>query len=257
MRGQRRRKFPSSKLGRMSNDRCNMRDFRRYLYIPAISLLFIGILSAVPANAQGPLGEILRRMDEHNKNLSSLKSNITMVKSDAALGDAGTDTTQGTVNYIPKAGKRLRYIRVDWVKPAENMIIVGDEYLIVRPTLSQAYKGNTNTATKQNSKVAGPLAFLSMSKEQLKANYSIIFVAEEQIAGGVRTWHLQLTPKAADKYKQADLWVDGDGMPRQARVTAANNDTTTILLTNISKNVKIDASIFSLKVPDGVKVIKS
>jgi len=48
-------------------------------------------------------------------------------------------------------------------------------------------------------------------------------------------------------YKSADLWVDPDGMPVQVRLVAPNNDTTTILLSNLHKNETIQTSIFDIK----------
>jgi outer membrane lipoprotein-sorting protein len=96
---------------------------------------------------------------------------------------------------------------------------------------------------------------MNMSKEQLKTNYDVIYVGEEQISGGAKTWHIQLTPKAATSYKLADLWIDGDGVPRQAKITEKNNDTTTVLLSNIVRNETINASIFKLKYPNSVKKV--
>lgn len=98
---------------------------------------------------------------------------------------------------------------------------------------------------------------MNMSKAELEANYDVKFLGVEQISGGMQTWHIQLTPKKTSSYKNADLWVDADGMPRQARITENNNDTTTVLLSNIQKNVTIQASIFKLNYPSNVKKIKA
>ncbi|HEX8637747.1 MAG TPA: outer-membrane lipoprotein carrier protein LolA, partial [Pyrinomonadaceae bacterium] len=101
----------------------------------------------------------------------------------------------------------------------------------------------------------GALAFMSMSKAQLKANYNVKYIGQENV-GAVPTWHLELTPKAAGSYKQADLWVDGNGMPIQAKVIERNNDATTVLLTNLQKNITIQSEIFALNPPKGTKIIK-
>lgn len=219
------------------------------------SALFV--VSAMSANAQGPRGEILNRMDAHNKSLNFLKSNVTMVKVDAALGEANAETVNGSVHYIPKKGKTKMYARVDWVKPEENMIVVGDDYKIYRPTLKQGYTGKTSKAAKGNDRLAGPLGFLSMSKDELKNNYNVVIIGEATVGGGVKTMHLQMTPKTANSYKLVDLWVDGNGMPVQAKVTSNNGDTTTILLSKIEKNGTVDYGVFSFNFPAGTKVIKS
>ena len=54
----------------------------------------------------------------------------------------------------------------------------------------------------------------------------------------------------------ADLWVDGNGMPVQAKITEKNNDTTLVLLSNMQKNVTIKASEFKINLPKGTKIIR-
>ena len=96
-----------------------------------------------------------------------------------------------------------------------------------------------------------------MNKGQLETNYDVVYLGEEQISGGVRTWHLQLTPKTATSYRTAELWVDADGMPRQAKVLEQNDDTTTVLLSNLQKNITLNGSIFKLNYPKNAKKIKA
>mgnify|MGYP000595575156 CR=1 FL=1 len=69
-------------------------------------------------------------------------------------------------------------------------------------------------------------------------------------------WHLNMVPKKKTSYKMADLWVDGNGMPIQIRITESNDDTKTILLSNLKKNVTIRASDFEVKLPKGTKIIR-
>ena len=128
--------------------------------------------------------------------------------------------------------------------------------MIFRPALSQAYTGNTESA-KGNAKAGGALAFMSMSRTQLKQNYSIKYLGEATVKGGANTWHLELTPNAATSYKSAEIWVDGNGMPLQSKVVEKNNDTTTVLLSNLQKNIKINTGEFKIDLPKGTKIIKS
>ena len=96
-----------------------------------------------------------------------------------------------------------------------------------------------------------------MSKEDLKANYNIQYLGQENVAGNVPTWHLKLTPKASSNFKFADLWVDGNGMPIQGKVTRLNDDTDSFMLANLEKNSTINASIFKVILPKGTEIIKS
>lgn len=227
----------------------------RKLIISGLFLFCFGVLTS-SVNAQGVLSEILRRMDDHNKSLQSLKADVTMVKTNTQLNVS--DTTSGSTQYLPKqkATSNKMYVRIDWTKPVEEQIsVIGDSYELYRPRLSQVIQGKTSSANN-NASVGGALGFMSMSKDQLRANYTTTYIGEEQISGGVKTWHVQLTPKTASSYKIADLWVDSDGMPRQAKVTERNDDTTTVLLANPRKNEKIDTKLFRLNYPSSVKKIK-
>lgn len=218
-------------------------------------LIFVSSVSVTEAKGQGPLTEILRRMDINNKSLQSLQADVTMVKFDSVL--KVSDTTYGSTSYLPKTAKRGMYARIDWTKPVEEQIsVIGDAYELYRPRLGQVIQGKTSAA-KNNGSVGGALAFMSMSRDQLRANYTPAYLGEEQISGGITTWHLQLTPKSATTYRSAELWVDKDGMPRQAKIIEQNNDTTTVLLSNIKKNETVRAEIFKLKYPGSVKKIKA
>lgn len=232
-----------------------MRKALRYSFFVISLGLLISSVSVTEAKAQNILGEILRRMDLNNKSLQSLTADVTMEKMNVQINDS--DTYSGSTSYLPKTAKRSAYIRVDWTKPTEEqMAVIGDSYELYRPRLNQVIVGKVSKA-KNSPSVGGPLAFMNMSKAQLQANYSVVYLGEEQVGGGTRTWHIQLTPKTATSYKTADLWVDPDGMPRQAKITEQNNDTTTVLLSKIQKNITLDGKMFKLNYPSSAKKIKA
>ena len=220
--------------------------------------LLISSVSVADAKAQ-VLPEILRRMDLNNKSLQSLSADVTMVKFDSAL--KLTDTRIGTTSYLPKTQKRGMYARIEWKsennRPLDESIsVIGDEYEMYRPRLNQVITGKVQNA-KNGPGVGNALGFMNMSKDQLKANYTVIYIGQEQISGGTQTWHLQLTPKSTTSYKMAELWVDGDGMPRQSKIIELNNDWTMVLLANMQKNVTLKGEIFKLKYPSSVKKIRA
>ncbi|PYS86559.1 MAG: hypothetical protein DMF62_15405 [Acidobacteria bacterium] len=236
-----------------------MRFFNKQLFIKMLPMFLIGIVifvgSAATGSAQADIiNQILTRMEEHNKALTSLKANVTMVKENAQLGGA-LDTTEGTAIYLPVRGKDA-LVRIDWVSPKESLAVVNKQYVIFRPALSQAYTGTTDSA-KGNAKAGGALAFMSMSRAQLKQNYSIKYLGEANVKGGANTWHLELTPNTKTSYKSAEIWVDGNGMPIQSKVIEHNNDSTTVLLSNMQKNIRINTADFKIDLPKGTKIIKS
>ena len=222
--------------------------------LPMFTIGFVIFSGAQIASAQGILNEILSRMDAHNKSLTSLRANATMVQVNSQLNVS--DTTEGAVAYLPIRGKNPA-VRVDWTRPKkETLAAINKQYVMYRPELAQAYTGSTDNA-KGNAKAGSALAFMSMSKAQLKQNYSMKYLGEATLNNGVKTWHLELTPNARTTYRSAEVWVDGNGMPIQSKVTEHNGDSTTVLLSNLQKNVKIDAAAFKVDLPKGTKIIKS
>lgn len=219
------------------------------------ALLFVfNLLSVTETKAQGAINEILNRMDAHYKTLSSLQASVKMDKYNSQLDEH--DVTEGTAKYLPLKG-RDALVRIDWTKPVqESLAVVNKQYVLYRPRLSQALVGKVDKA-QGSAKSNSALAFMNMSKAQLKANYTVKYIGQETVSGGIPTWHLELTPKTKTSYKVADLWVDGNGMPIQMRVTENNNDATTVLLSNLQKNLTIPSGDFQINLPKGTKTIES
>lgn len=230
-----------------------MNRFLRFL-LPVIAIAFLFSASATQVSAQDILRKILKRMDDNNKSLTSLKGNIKMSKFNAQLGE--NDLTEGDVSYLPGRSDKQIFVRIDWAKPVvEHLAIANGQYVLYRPRTKQAIVGKVDSA-KGNSKSGGALAFMSMSKDQLSANYDVKYAGEETVSSGVNTFHLILTPKTATTYKSADLWVDANGMPVQAKIVEKNNDTSTILLSNIQRNATIKTGVFKISPPKDVKIVQ-
>ncbi len=229
-----------------------MKSFTR-LSLAAIAVtLFFNAFCVTETKAQGVLNEILKRMEVNRNTMKTLRSNVKMVKYNSQLKES--DTTEGTSIYLPLKG-RDALVRIDWTKPVEEKLaVVNGEYILFRPRLKQAIVGKAKDA-KGNGKANGALSFMNMSKEQLKSNYTIKYLGQENVSDGTLTWHLELTPKAATNFKIAELWVDQNGMPIQAKVIENNNDTTTVLLSNIRKNETVNVGDIAIKLPPGTKKI--
>ena len=231
-----------------------MKSFYKSSLATIAITLFFNAFAVTETKAQANvLNEILKRMEVNRNTMTTLRSNVTMVKYNSQLKES--DTTTGTSVYVPLKG-RDALVRIDWLKPVEEKLaVVNGTYTLYRPRLKQAIIGNAKNA-KGNGKANSALAFMNMSKEQLKANYTIKYLGEEKVSGGVPTWHLELTPKSATNFKMAELWVDGDGMPIQAKVVESNDDSTTVLLSNFEKNATINVNDIPIVLPEGTKKIK-
>jgi len=236
-----------------------MKKILRYGTLAFLAAIFLGT-SVIEANAQNVLNDILKRMDAYNSSIQSLQAEVTMTKHNPQLNV--TDTLIGTTSFLPSNNKRkTRYMRLDWKTEngrakQESILVIGDDYeLYSGGTRNQVIFGKVNKA-KNNASAGGVLSFMSMSKEQLKANYDVTYIGEESVSGGTRTWHLQLTPKGRSDYKGAELWVDPHGMPRQAKVIENNSDTTTVLLSGDRKNETLDAGVFKPNWPKNAKRVQ-
>lgn len=228
---------------------------KRFL-LPALFLTALfATFSVQSTNAQGgEIGQILKRMDDNNKGLKSLKSGIKMSKHNSQLDEY--DLYEGTVQYLPSPVKEQIRVRIDWAKPVVEHLAVGaGQYVLYRPRLKQAIVGKVDNA-KGNAGAGGALAFMSMNRAQLRENYEVKWLGEETVNGDVKTAHLQLIPKKPTSYKMADLWVNADGMPVQAKVVERNNDSTTILLYNIERNATVRGDVFAIKPPKDTKIIQ-
>lgn len=227
-----------------------MNDRSRIAFLAVSIVFFVDIFSPAVINAQNQV-DLLNRIDRHYKELKSIKSGIKMDKYNSQLDEH--DIYAGNLLLLPKQPGRQLYARIDWVTPrVENIAIIGDKFQLYIPKTGQAFTGKADK--KQANAPKGAFDFLGMSKADLKANYEPPNVGGTyKIEGGVETALLILKPKKAGAYKQAELWVDKDGMIRMAKITETNNDTTTVLLHGIDRNAAIDASAFLIKFPKGVK----
>src|SRR5215204_2382124 len=222
-----------------------MNKYLRFI-LPSIAIVFLAGATVMQASAQGsgPLREILKRMDTNNKSLLSLKGNITMSKYNAQLRE--TDLTKGDLSYRPGKTEKNIFVRINWTNPVvEHLAIANGEYVLYRPRTKQAIVGKTDSKTG-NSKSGNALAFMTMSKAQLNENYEVKYAGDETLSSGELTFHLVLIPKKPTSYKSADLWVNKDGMPVQAKIVEKNNDSTTVLLTGIERNPTLNGGVFKI-----------
>ncbi len=221
----------------------------------AVMILFNGF-AAIETNAQSIPKQILATMETHRKAMTSLKADISMTNFDSVLNS--NDVKTGTVLYASvrdKKGKDVdALMRLDWIKPKNEIIsVVSKKFWIYDVKGGIAYTGSSNSQKVQNGQGGGLVKLLTnSSKQELESKFTFEYLGEESL-GGAAVWHLQLTPKTKQDYKFADIWIDGNGMPLQAKTTALNNDTQTIGLSNLNKNVSLNPKQFKIDIPKSVK----
>ncbi|HEX7997740.1 MAG TPA: outer membrane lipoprotein carrier protein LolA [Pyrinomonadaceae bacterium] len=220
----------------------------------AMLIAILTVSSPTDVNAQGAgfISSVINRMERNHQNMRSLRAKVDMVKYNAQIRDE--DKYVGTVIYVPAVGRNAN-VRVDWQYPQRETLSVFDgQYTLFRPRLNMAYVGRA--AAARGGKANSALAFLNMSRRDLQTQFSLQYLNEETLWGGVNTSHIKLVPKGNSGYKYAEVWVDGSGMPVQSKVVEKNDDSTTIRLTNMEKNAGISPEAFSLKLDSSVKIVK-
>lgn len=231
---------------------------KRFLPLSVMALFLLvslTIVSPANVNAQGAglVSSVLSRLEKNRQTLKTLRAGISMEKYNSQLRDS--DTFQGMVIYVPGSGRQAS-VRIDWTKPRQEILAVNNgRYTIYRPNQKIVYTGSSNSKTN---KAGGILEMMYMTRQQLEARFEPVKdVREETLWGGVTTIHLTLVPKGNSSYKYAEIWIDNSGMPVQTKVVEKNDDSTTMRLTGLEKNIKINPDDFNVKYNGDVKVVKS
>ena len=230
-----------------------MKRFVSLVLFPA--LLCMAVLAAPKAaNAQGAglVSSVLSRLEKNRASLKSLKAGITIEKYNSQIGS--NEKLEGLVIYLPGAGRQAS-MRIDWTRPTSEVLAVAKgRYQLYRPRLGVVYTGNQSKAPQSS----GLIDMMYMSKQQLETKFQPLQdVREETLGGGISTIHLTLIPKGNAGYKYAEIWIDSAGMPIQTKIVEKNDDTTTMRLTKLQKNVPVSSGDFELKLDSNVKVVKS
>ena len=219
-------------------------------------ILSVVVINPTTTKGQGAglVSSVLNRLEKNRATLKSLRAGISMVKYNSQIGTE--DKYNGVVIYLPGEGKQAS-VRIDWNSPRrESIAVANNKYTIFRPALRIAYTGDSRKMGRD--KVGGLMEMMNMSRGQLEARFHPVKdVREETLWGGVGTIHLTLVPKGNASYKYAEVWIDSAGMPVQTKIVEKNDDSTTMRLTALEKNQKINSSDFDIKLDSSVKIVKS
>jgi len=219
-------------------------------------ILSVVVINPTRTNGQGAglVSSVLNRLEKNRQSLKSLKAGISMVKYNSQLGVE--DKYNGVVIYLPSGANRPS-VRIDWSSPRrETISVANNKYVIFRPALKVAYTGDAGKVGRD--KVGGLMDMMNMSRGQLESRFHPVKdVREETLWGGVSTIHLTLVPKGNASYKYAEVWIDTSGMPVQTKIVEKNDDSTTMRLTALEKNQKINSGDFDIKLDSGIKIVKS
>lgn len=197
----------------------------------------------------GILGGIMARMEAHQRSLTSFKADIKT--SEYTKGIEEVDVREGKIVHLPAKGNIST--RVDWKKPVEETFSnINGAYMLYQPKLGQVVMGKSS-----DNPVNFALALPNRPKSTLTLNFNINYLGTEDLSPGNTAWHLELLPKNSMAYKSIHLWVDRNGMVVQEKLIETNDDSITLLFTNVEKNVVLKAEDFKIDYPKETRVIRA
>lgn len=226
---------------------------KRTLHSILLLPIVFGCVGVFEAKSQGILREVLNRMDKHYKNLQTLQANVDRSMMNFQLDEASDYA--GTLTLVPGSGKEFS-MRLDWTKPSSESISVLDgKYEMYNPRTKILYYGAADKVRTDSRTSGNPLSVLNMNQAQMRAAYDPSLISDgAKLKDGTLTFHVKLLPKTRQSFKQAELWVDSNGMPRQIKVTAHNNDTDMFFLSNPKKNETVDLRKLRISAPDAKRM---
>jgi len=225
----------------------------------SLAVVAVTLTAASPKEANGQtaglVSSLLNKMENNRRSLTSLRAGLSMEKYNSQLRDS--DRYEGVVLYVP-AGKGDASVRIEWNSPQKEILAVyKGKYTLFRPRRNEAMVGKSGSV-RGKAGAGGILDLMYMSRQQLETRFQPVQdVREETLWGGVTTIHLTLVPKTNASFKFAEIWVDNSGMPVQTKIVEKNDDSTTMRLRNLEKNIKIDSDQFAIKLDSNVKIVKS
>lgn len=196
---------------------------------------------------------VLKRVQKFYKSAQTIQADVTAEHFDPTLKI--TDTFNGTIKLIPKNARTKRmYLRLDWQSPLERLSVVGDQYMLYRPTVNMAYIGSL--AEVGNKFANFDLMKVLGSETEFTRKFKVKYKGRLRLKDRTPVFRLRLTPRFGTAFRFVNLMVDTNGIIRMMVITMKDKSTVMYFLSNVVVNERIDAKEFSILVPKSVKIIK-
>jgi outer membrane lipoprotein-sorting protein len=215
---------------------------------------FCAFLWLVPvAQSQGKytLDQIFAKMDEVQKTFRSAAADIERTHVTVLVNDK--DVSFGKF-YYTRRGKEPR-LKLELLSPMMQYLLIDKGKLqLYTPKLKQV----------QEAPIAGHQdkveLFMSLgfgqSSQDLKSNFDVSIVADDVI-DGKKTSVLELRPKNTGMFKSVRLWLDQEKwVASQIRSTENSGDYGVFKFSNVKVNGGFSDSVFDLKMPKDVHIMK-
>ncbi|MEK6679077.1 MAG: outer membrane lipoprotein chaperone LolA [Nitrospirota bacterium] len=219
---------------------------KRLFYV----LLIAMSIPADTAFADNELNAILKKIDEKQKSVETMKGQFVQRKSLSLLQNEVV--SKGTMYF-----KRPQRMVWEYKEPEKNtMIVNGNIVWFYLPDLKEATKFDLSQKAEIKSIFEKMAIGMGQSGEEMKKSYDVLFLKKVK-KSDKNIIVLQLIPKDAaisNFFKKIHLWFEEDGALYKTELFERNNDMTIIEFKNMKFNTAISDSVFDFKPPKGVKV---
>jgi outer membrane lipoprotein-sorting protein len=216
-------------------------------------LALLCLMLTVPllqAQSTYTLDQVFSKMDEVAKTFRSSQADLERTHVTVIVNDK--DVASGKFYYARK-GKDPR-VKMELQKPIAQLALVDKgKVQLYTPSLKQVQEASLGEH-KDALEMFMALAF-GTSSEDIKKNFTSTLAGEESI-DGQKTTMLDLKPKNSG-IKSVRMWMDQKRwVAVQIKVTEGSDDYFILKYTNIKLNANIPESVFQMKLPKDVRVLK-
>ena len=228
---------------------------KRHKIHQIVLCVFCAFLWLIPlSEAQGDsytLEQVLTKMDEIHRGFRSAAAEIERTHVTVLVNDK--DVSSGKF-YYTRRGKEPR-VKLELTKPALQYLLIDKGKLqLYTPNLKQVQEVSIS-GHQEKVEMFMALGF-GQSSQDLKNNFDVRLTGEE-VVNGKKTSVLELKPQNSAMFKSVLIWMDQQKwVAVQIKTTENSGDYMVLKFSNVKLNAGIPDSVFDLKMPKDVRVIK-
>jgi len=222
-----------------------------------IFAFFLSLLLTAHVFQGAPIDEleaILGRMEKASSGFKTFSADLATVKYDALLNEFDPEETGRF--YYSRAEDGSALIRWEILKPGQKILTIRErEALLYRPKIKEAQRYRL----KADKDKAEYLALgIGQSPAELRKTFNIRYLGSEEVHG-YDCAQIELTPrdpKAASMFSSIIVWIKKEtGLSTRMKLVEPYKDYITVEFSNEKLNQKINRSVFSQRLPDGVDIL--
>jgi outer membrane lipoprotein-sorting protein len=215
-------------------------------------LVFLCLVPLAQEQNAYTLEQVFAKMDEVARTFRSTDANIERTHVTILVNDK--DTASGKF-YYTRRGKEPR-VKIELTKPIAQYLLIDKGLLqLYTPNLKQVQQGSLgeHSAAVEQFMALG----FGQSSQDLKKNYDVT-LAQDDVLDGRKMTVLDLKPKSSGiGLKSIQMWMDQQKwISVQIKATENSGDYGLYKFTNVKMNGAIPESVFDLKLPKDVRVLK-